>query len=210
MEERRIYLCSFCNQELNVPTKSQSCAHIFCYFCINNWLQKNSGCPLRCTSSLSKELVYLSPLELEEFENVPMRCAYHLRGCQQVLVKHSYAKHVQKCVHQSNTYREDLEILTELNRLNAPGGSGTPCAASKGLCGLNLEQLAQIIKQSVDPLQQEVQEMKLKYQLFCGGLIQFFQNNFASDQLQPFFDFLEVIRAPTVACAQKQAMPVPS
>ena len=51
--------CSICFDEPTRPTVTP-CGHIFCYECINDWLQRQSSCPICKSRLLPSDLVQLA------------------------------------------------------------------------------------------------------------------------------------------------------
>ena len=41
--------CSICDEILYKPYECEVCGSLFCGDCINNWLQANKGCPMKCS-----------------------------------------------------------------------------------------------------------------------------------------------------------------
>ena len=90
-------MCALCNQELILPSKSISCGHIFCCKCITTWLTTNNCCPLKCGLIKSEGVHFISQIELEISDNVPIRCLYSSNGCQKILFRNSLERHIQEC-----------------------------------------------------------------------------------------------------------------
>lgn len=99
-------VCPICKEILDRPIQSQ-CQHIFCYACVQEWLNhagKNSKCP--CC---------LQPLVLSAFSRVPRIILNVLstllvlcRSCKKPIALEQLAVHEQQC----NTFRCDTESKT--------------------------------------------------------------------------------------------------
>lgn len=96
-------LCLICHDVLKDPTMLNSCDHVFCKVCIDNWRRTGKNtCPAdRTQISGTKKAPRLYKTLLDRLQ---MRCAFS--GCVTIFKLEEFEAHVKECGHNPDTASE--------------------------------------------------------------------------------------------------------
>ncbi|CAF1372054.1 unnamed protein product [Adineta steineri] len=95
---QRLIECSICCDYLTDVRETPCCHQLFCYTCIQSWLQKSMKfCP-RCRSTSLTEQSLLKNIVVQRFvDNLLFECPHALQGCTAKVPKSDLVKHKRSC-----------------------------------------------------------------------------------------------------------------
>jgi tetratricopeptide (TPR) repeat protein len=111
---QRLIECCICCDYLTEVRETPCCHQLFCYSCIQSWLQKSTkSCP-RCRSTALTEQSLLKNIVIQRFvENLQFECPNALQGCSVKMPKCDLIKHQRVCAYSpeklSNKQKSKLE-----------------------------------------------------------------------------------------------------
>ena len=75
------YKCSICNKVCRDPHLTECCGQNFCWFCLNNWLQKQKK-PLSCPSCRDEMFHHIRDVKLKsKIDSLKVKCPHWKDGC---------------------------------------------------------------------------------------------------------------------------------
>ena len=93
----RNFLCLICFNVLKDPVLCPRNQHCFCRGCITKHLENSQRCPT-CADELTEEtLIVPSRMVRDYLDESKIRCAYHDRGCQEVVQLQHLDQHEDSC-----------------------------------------------------------------------------------------------------------------
>ena len=90
-------LCNICKDVLRNPKSCKNGGHLFCHYCIHQWLTRVKKCP-QCKKHLTPEtLVHPQQCFLRILNDLEIKCDYHERGCYRPIPLGNLEVHVSRC-----------------------------------------------------------------------------------------------------------------
>jgi hypothetical protein len=88
--------CSVCHDILEDPTISQ-CEHLFCKLYINEWLEKESSCPIDRKHLRSSQLCSSDRFFRNFYSRLKLKCIFETNGCHNICRIEDLESHQNKC-----------------------------------------------------------------------------------------------------------------
>jgi hypothetical protein len=96
--EKDELMCGICLGIVNNPYLAKCCRKLYCFDCINEWLQCSNTCP-RDRSPLRVQDLLQSEKYCKLMENFEIHCDYESYGCKQTVTLKNLSQHLQSCVY---------------------------------------------------------------------------------------------------------------
>lgn len=93
------FSCGICHEIFVEPVVARCCGQTYCKACIDEWLRWNSSCPTDRRPLSAHNLTPASKNFVNLIKALPVRCANHSHGCQQVLPLEQMEWHLKSCPH---------------------------------------------------------------------------------------------------------------
>jgi tetratricopeptide (TPR) repeat protein len=114
---QRLIECSICCDYLTEVRETPCCHQLFCYSCIQSWLQKSAkACP-KCRSTTLTEQSLLKNIVIQRFvDNLQFDCPNALQGCLVKVSKCDLIKHKRLCSYSSEKLAQKHQLKLEDSR----------------------------------------------------------------------------------------------
>ncbi|XP_037927295.1 E3 ubiquitin-protein ligase NRDP1-like [Teleopsis dalmanni] len=93
------FICSMCLDCMEDPVRISMCDHMFCCFCICQWMERHNQCPLCRTYFYFHHLVPLSKDEIKKYSRLVLKCPFFNDGCKQVVAIKHLKNHMLRCAY---------------------------------------------------------------------------------------------------------------
>ena len=110
------FTCGICYEIFVNPVFTQCCRQTYCFHCINKWLEENNTCPndralldINGLSETPRDLLNL-------FNNLKIKCDFHLNGCQEILKVNDLANHISNCSFRPKEICKICDVVTEWDK----------------------------------------------------------------------------------------------
>jgi len=90
------FRCSICRDVIEDPIATQ-CEHVFCKTCINEWIQKESSCPVDRKTLNKSQLCEPSRFFRNFYSKLELKCEYESNGCDIFSKIEDLKSHQDKC-----------------------------------------------------------------------------------------------------------------
>jgi len=90
------FRCSICRDIVEDPIATQ-CEHIFCNICINEWIQKDTSCPVDRKPLNRSQLCEPSRFFRNFYSKLELKCEYESNGCGILCKIQDLKSHQNKC-----------------------------------------------------------------------------------------------------------------
>jgi Tfp pilus assembly protein PilF len=114
---QRLIECCICCDYLTEVRETPCCHQLFCYSCIQSWLQKTAkACP-KCRSTTLTEQSLLRNIVIERFvDNLQFDCPNALQGCSVKVSKCDLIKHKRLCSYTPEKLAQKHRLKLEESR----------------------------------------------------------------------------------------------
>jgi hypothetical protein len=114
---QRLIECCICCDYLTEVRETPCCHQLFCYSCIQSWLQKSTkNCP-RCRSTTLTEQSLLKNFVIQRFvDNLQFECPNALQGCSIKVSKCDLLKHKRVCSYSPEVLANKHKLKLEESR----------------------------------------------------------------------------------------------
>uniref|UniRef100_A0A1A9WZR6 E3 ubiquitin-protein ligase NRDP1 n=1 Tax=Glossina brevipalpis TaxID=37001 RepID=A0A1A9WZR6_9MUSC len=104
-------ICPVCCGVLEEPVEAAECEHTFCRTCINDWLSRQSSCPLDTNSLTVANLRPASRIMKRLLSRLSITCNNAGRGCTLILRLDALNSHLEECEHNPERSADAPEEL---------------------------------------------------------------------------------------------------
>jgi hypothetical protein len=137
-EIQQLIECCICCDYLTEVRETPCCHQLFCFTCIQSWLQTSTrNCP-RCRSTILTEENLTQNIVIQRFvDNLQFDCPHKLQGCPAKIPRCDLDKHKSSCSYSPDILaNKRREKLNELRALLTKYKAGKPRATDKNLYDL--------------------------------------------------------------------------
>lgn len=100
------FLCPICQDALEDPIQIPTCEHIFCTFCITEWMDDSLSCPVdRMPIRAAQQLKKPSRFFLNQYNRLKIKCKFSLNGCEEIVEIDRLMNHESNC-----SFNPDLTV----------------------------------------------------------------------------------------------------
>lgn len=144
-------ICPICSGVLENPVQAADCEHAFCSTCINDWLTRQTTCPIDRGILRKNQLKPVPRILRNLLSRLKITCSNSELGCQMILKMDTLQAHLQECDFNPKkpvTCNRGCDLTMPKDKFNNHD------------CITELKTLAHRQKNQITTLQKEVEEVR--------------------------------------------------